>query len=59
MFVGRATLYGAAAGGEGGITRAIEILCTEVERVMALIGCCSVEELGVEFLAATGVDSTR
>ncbi|HUF79560.1 MAG TPA: alpha-hydroxy acid oxidase [Burkholderiales bacterium] len=50
VFVGRATLYGAAAGGEPGIARALELLRSEVERVMALLGCNSVEELSPQYL---------
>lgn len=45
VFVGRATLYGAAAGGEPGIRRALELLRTEVDRVLALIGCDDVASL--------------
>ena len=50
VFVGRATLFGAAAGGEAGIRRALELLRSEVERVMALLGCSRVEELSPAFL---------
>jgi (S)-mandelate dehydrogenase len=46
VFTGRATLYGAAAGGEAGVARALELLRSETDRVMALIGCNSVVELG-------------
>ncbi len=45
VFVGRAPLYGAAAGGEAGVARAIEILKSEIDRVMALLGCRTVDEL--------------
>ena len=45
VFVGRATLYGASAGGEAGAARAIELLKSEVDRVMALLGCGTVDEL--------------
>ena len=45
-FVGRAALYGVAAGGEAGARRSLQILKTEVDRVLALIGCNSVDELG-------------
>ena len=44
-FVGRATLYGLAAGGEAGVRHAIEILRSEVDRVLALAGCRSIDEL--------------
>ena len=45
VLVGRATLYGTAAGGEAGAARAIAILREEIDRVMALIGVRSVAEL--------------
>ena len=51
VFVGRAALYGAAAGGEAGVAHAIGLLRTEVERVMALIGCPTVPALDANFLA--------
>ena len=51
VFVGRAALYGASAGGEAGVTRALDILKSEVDRVMALIGCPSVEDLHARYLA--------
>lgn len=45
VFTGRATLYGAAAAGEAGVARALELLRSETDRVMALIGCRTVAEL--------------
>ena len=36
--VGRATLYGLAAAGEIGATRALEILESEIRRTMAIMG---------------------
>jgi hypothetical protein len=36
--------------GEPGVRRALQILKSETERVMALLGCSSVEELGPQFL---------
>lgn len=53
VLIGRATLYGVAAGGEPGANRAIGILREEIGRVMALIGARSVSELGPEFLHFT------
>ncbi len=50
VFVGRATLYGAAAGGEEGVLHALNLLKSEVDRVMALIGCTGIGALGSEFL---------
>lgn len=54
-FVGRATLYGIAAGGEPGAAHAIDILRTEIHRVMALIGCPSLSELTPDFLACPDI----
>ena len=45
VLVGRATLYGLAAGGEPGVRRALEILRTEFDRVLALVGVTSSSEL--------------
>lgn len=44
--IGRAYLFGLAAGGERGVERAFEILRSEFERTMALVGCSSVRKLG-------------
>jgi isopentenyl diphosphate isomerase/L-lactate dehydrogenase-like FMN-dependent dehydrogenase len=49
-FVGRAPLYGAAVAGEAGARHALELLKSEVDRVMALIGCNSVDELDTRYL---------
>jgi isopentenyl diphosphate isomerase/L-lactate dehydrogenase-like FMN-dependent dehydrogenase len=54
VFTGRATLYGAAAGGEAGIVRALELLRTETDRVMALLGCSSVSALDRNCLQLPG-----
>jgi L-lactate dehydrogenase (cytochrome)/(S)-mandelate dehydrogenase len=51
-FVGRATLYGVAAGGLAGANRAIAILRNEVDLVMAQIGCAALPRLGAGFLLA-------
>ena len=50
-FAGRAPLYGIAAGGEAGAKHAIDLLKSEVDRVLALIGCPDVNKLSAEFLA--------
>ncbi|MDQ2635595.1 MAG: alpha-hydroxy-acid oxidizing protein [Actinomycetota bacterium] len=44
--VGRAYLYGLMAGGEAGVTRAVEILSSQISRTMRLLGVTSLEELG-------------
>ena len=49
-FIGRAPLYGIAAGGEAGAQHAIGILRSEVDRVLALLGCPSVRELDADYL---------
>jgi (S)-mandelate dehydrogenase len=46
VMIGRATLYGLASNGERGVERALEILTTEMDRVMGQLGCNSVAELG-------------
>lgn len=43
--VGRAYLYGIMAGGERGVARAADILQTEVQRTMALLGVASISDL--------------
>lgn len=53
VLIGRATLYGVAAGGEPGAMRAIALLREEIDRVMALLGVRSVAELGPELLHFT------
>ncbi len=50
VFMGRPTLYGAAAGGIPGVHKAISILSGEIDLVMAQIGCPSLNELGPDFL---------
>jgi isopentenyl diphosphate isomerase/L-lactate dehydrogenase-like FMN-dependent dehydrogenase len=45
VFIGRATLYGIAAGGEAGAARAIGLLREEIDRAMALLGCRDVAAL--------------
>ena len=50
VLVGRAYLYGLAAGGEVGVSRVFEILKDEITRVMQLIGCTSLEELDSSYI---------
>jgi len=54
VFVGRAALYGVAAGGEPGARRALEILKSEVDRVLALLGCASAAALSPRHLRLPG-----
>ncbi|HEV8027503.1 MAG TPA: alpha-hydroxy acid oxidase [Stellaceae bacterium] len=50
IFLGRATLYGAAAGGVAGAKRAIDILRDEVDRALIQLGCPNFNELGPNWL---------
>jgi L-lactate dehydrogenase (cytochrome)/(S)-mandelate dehydrogenase len=50
VMIGRATLYGAAAGGKPGAARAIEILKEEIGTSMAMVGVTSLVELDRSFL---------
>lgn len=45
ILLGRATLYGLAAGGEPGVAKALSILQSELDRSLALLGCESVQAL--------------
>jgi L-lactate dehydrogenase (cytochrome) len=54
--VGRCYLYGISAGGEAGVTRALEILHGEVQRTLALIGCNDVKKINRSYLRKTGVE---
>lgn len=46
VMIGRAALYGLAAGGEAGASQALGMLRAEMERAMILLGCRSIGELG-------------
>ena len=50
VFMGRPTLYGAAAAGVPGVGKAISILREEIDLVMGQIGCPSLDQLGPDFL---------
>jgi (S)-mandelate dehydrogenase len=52
VMLGRATLYGLAAGGEAGAAQALDILFSELDRVLGELGCNSVAELGPGLLRA-------
>ncbi len=45
VLLGRAYAYGVAAGGGPGVTRAIEILRTDLVRTLKLLGCSSLSKL--------------
>ncbi len=48
--VGRAYLYGLAAGGQDGVEAAMTMLRSEFERTMALVGCNAVDKLGKSYV---------
>ncbi len=50
VMVGRSTLYGVAAAGEAGAVRALEIFREEISRVMALLGCNTIADIGPQYL---------
>lgn len=50
VMIGRSTLYGLIAGGEPGVSRAIEILTAEIDRTLGQLGVCSLDELGPHLL---------
>lgn len=50
VLAGRAYVYGLAAGGEAGVTRALEILRADLERCLKLLGCASVEGLNESYV---------
>ncbi len=48
--VGRAYLFGLAAGGQRGVEHALGLLKSELERTMGLVGCNSVHKLGDAYI---------
>jgi len=56
VMVGRATLFGAAAGGENGARRCLSILTDELDRCLALLGCADVRDLNPSFLRGAAID---
>jgi isopentenyl diphosphate isomerase/L-lactate dehydrogenase-like FMN-dependent dehydrogenase len=50
VLIGRAYAYGLAAGGEAGVTRALQILRSDLERTLLLLGCPSVAAMNRSYL---------
>jgi (S)-mandelate dehydrogenase len=50
VMIGRAMLYGLAAGGEAGVAHALNLLRGEMERAMTLLGCRTMAEVGRQLL---------
>ena len=56
VFIGRAAMYGAAAGGEAGVRRSLQLLRGEIDKVLALLGCNGIAELGPQHLRVPSRD---
>jgi L-lactate dehydrogenase (cytochrome) len=54
IFMGRPQLYGAAIEGSAGIAKVVDILRTEIDRDMALLGCKDVGEVSADLIMARG-----
>jgi L-lactate dehydrogenase (cytochrome) len=50
--IGRAYIFGLAAGGEAGVAKAIEIIRSELDVTMALCGVNSIKEIGRQVIVA-------
>jgi isopentenyl diphosphate isomerase/L-lactate dehydrogenase-like FMN-dependent dehydrogenase len=50
VLIGRAYAYGLAAAGHAGVARALEILRTDMERTLKLLGCSSVASLDRSYI---------
>lgn len=51
VIIGRATLYGACAGGEAGAKKALSILTDELRRTMQLCGLTRIDQIGPGLIA--------
>lgn len=61
VFMGRPILYGAAVAGAAGIRRVLEIMHSEIDRDLALLGCKAIAEVTPDLLtpcAAPSFDAT-
>jgi len=55
VFLGRPFLYGASVAGQAGVARVIDILGTEIDRNLGLLGCRNVRELNSDFIVSRAV----
>jgi L-lactate dehydrogenase (cytochrome) len=53
VLIGRAYAYGLAAGGEAGVSRALQILIEDMERTIRLLGSRSIRELDTSLISCT------
>jgi len=54
VFMGRPQLYGAAVAGTEGITKVVDILRTEIDRDLALLGCKDLSEVTADLISVRG-----
>jgi L-lactate dehydrogenase (cytochrome) len=52
VLCGRAYAYGLAVSGEAGLRRALEILRTNADRTLRLLGCASIAALNRSYVSA-------
>lgn len=50
VLVGRAALYGVAAGGEAGAIHALDLLRREIETTLGLVGCRTIDQLSRDLI---------
>lgn len=50
VLLGRPLLYAVACGGEGQVVRTLANIIQEIDRTLAQLGCCSIEELHAELV---------
>ena len=50
VMIGRATLFGLAAGGHDGVNHALSILNTEIDRALGQLGCTCLDQLSPQML---------
>jgi len=55
VFLGRAAMYGLAAGGQAGVTHALSLLRRELDTDLALLGCPDVVRLCPDYLIREGL----
>ena len=59
VFVGRPFMYAAAVGGQAGVRHAIDLLASEVDRDMAMLGTRSIDEVDASLLLPRAVHGHR
>jgi len=59
VLIGRAYAYGLAAGGPAGVRRALEILKSEIERTLKLLGCPSISSLERSYVNVSDIGRER